>query len=302
MMRRAGRVHGLRAIGLGRAPASSSATWARDRGLWHACGLRLWSSLRRPSTAQVPGIVEQSQTTAAGPIPGCVRPVAKLRTTDRRTPPRQPGPPARRCRPGRLPLRPPARRHAGRAAGHPGCLETPRSDPDPEALAVLESAKPDDPRLLPAASALALYDPDDPGWADVGAKVGPGDGGGEPVFLGPWIDALRPVRSSSRRRWRRSSGTRAARVRTNLATSILADYAERRAGPARRPADGCGTEGVSRPSSRSPRRCETEGRSDLPGRDRQGSRSRTSGPRRTRTDSPNVRPGRRSPWSAWAGR
>ena len=82
------------------------------------------------------------------------------------------------------------------------------------------------PSLLPAASALASYAPDDAQWEAVGGKVAQALVSVNAIQLGPWIEALRPVR-----------GKLSAPLATifqdkerpesehKLATNILADYA-----------------------------------------------------------------------------
>ena len=50
------------------------------------------------------------------------------------------------------------------------------------------------PSLLPAASALASYDPDDARWESVGGKVAQALVSVNSLYLGPWLEALRPVR------------------------------------------------------------------------------------------------------------
>ncbi|MGO9923644.1 MAG: protein kinase domain-containing protein [Isosphaeraceae bacterium] len=64
----------------------------------------------------------------------------------------------------------------------------------PKLWALLGSAKPGDISLLPAASALARYAPDDGKWKAVGGNVAQALVSVNAVLLGPWIDALRPVR------------------------------------------------------------------------------------------------------------
>ena len=105
-------------------------------------------------------------------------------------------------------------------------LKTHRSTLTPKLWTVLESAKPGDASLLPAASALASYDPDDARWEAVGGKVAQALVSVNSVFLGPWLEALRPVR-----------GKLTAPLATifrdknrpetehTLATNILTDYA-----------------------------------------------------------------------------
>ena len=65
----------------------------------------------------------------------------------------------------------------------------------PKLWTVLESANPGDLSLLPTASALADYDAASARWEPVGSKVMQALSRVNPVFLGPWLDALRPVRA-----------------------------------------------------------------------------------------------------------
>src|SRR5262249_51401376 len=58
----------------------------------------------------------------------------------------------------------------------------------------LEAANPEDRSPLPAAGALALYDSENPRWASVVGKVARALVSVDPVYLGQWLDALRPVR------------------------------------------------------------------------------------------------------------
>src|SRR5262249_45667340 len=59
---------------------------------------------------------------------------------------------------------------------------------------VLESAKLGDANLLPIASALASYDPGNKKWEAVGGKVAQTLVTINSIYLGPWLEALRPVR------------------------------------------------------------------------------------------------------------
>jgi serine/threonine protein kinase/formylglycine-generating enzyme required for sulfatase activity/tetratricopeptide (TPR) repeat protein len=105
-------------------------------------------------------------------------------------------------------------------------LKPRRGELAPRLWAVLESVKPGDIRLLPSAAALATYDPDGGKWEAVGGKVAEALVSVNPVFLGSWLDALRPVRISlitplaTIFRERDRPETEHA-----LATNILADYA-----------------------------------------------------------------------------
>jgi len=64
----------------------------------------------------------------------------------------------------------------------------------PKLWSVLDAAQPGDASLLPAASSLALYDPQNPRWTEVAAKVAEGMVTTNLVDLRTWLDALRPVR------------------------------------------------------------------------------------------------------------
>ena len=105
-------------------------------------------------------------------------------------------------------------------------LKPHRSTLTPKLWTVLESAKPGDASLLPAASALASYDPDDARWEAVGGKVAQALVSVNSIFLGPWIEALRPVRGKLTAPLATifQDKTRPETEHT-LATNILADYA-----------------------------------------------------------------------------
>jgi hypothetical protein len=91
---------------------------------------------------------------------------------------------------------------------------------------VLGSAMPGDANLLPSAGALASYAPDYPNWEAVGGKVSQALVSVNPVFLGSWLDALRPVGSKLTAQlatiFQEKSRPEAEHA---LATNILADYA-----------------------------------------------------------------------------
>jgi hypothetical protein len=65
----------------------------------------------------------------------------------------------------------------------------------PKLWTLLDSAQPRDVSFLPAASALADYDANSQRWESVGGKVVQALLKVNPVFLGSWLDALRPVRT-----------------------------------------------------------------------------------------------------------
>ena len=96
----------------------------------------------------------------------------------------------------------------------------------PKLWSVLESAKPRDKSLLPAASALASYSPDDGRWEAESGKMAQELVSVNSLLLRPWIEALRPVRGKLTAplatifRDRNCSESERAQ-----ATDILTDYA-----------------------------------------------------------------------------
>ena len=96
----------------------------------------------------------------------------------------------------------------------------------PNLWSVLDSAKPEDASLLPAASALALYDPENTRWDKVGGKVAQAMVSVSPAYLTPWLKVLRPVRGRLTTPlasiFRKKNAPESQR---SLATSILAVYA-----------------------------------------------------------------------------
>ena len=96
----------------------------------------------------------------------------------------------------------------------------------PRLWALLDSARPGESRLLPVAGALATYAPDEARWADLGAKVSRALVAVNPVFLGSWLDVLRPVRSKLTSPLATIFADKSrAETEHTLATNILADYA-----------------------------------------------------------------------------
>ena len=158
-------------------------------------GLRLWSSRsRRSARPTFPPSSSNSRATAAGLILGSARAV---QSTDDRS--REHLHASLALLPvdatqvdylfNRLLTATPSELPVLRDA-----LKAHRSTLTPKLWTVLESAKPGDASLLPAASALASYDPDDARWEAVGGKVAQALVTVNSIFLGPWLEALRPVR------------------------------------------------------------------------------------------------------------
>ena len=111
-------------------------------------------------------------------------------------------------------------------AGPPGRPTPHRADLAVRLWGVLDTVKAGDTRLLPAAGALADYQPENPLWDDLGGKVAEALAKVNPVFLGQWLDALRPVRAKLTAPLAEIFGDK-ARTETehSIATSTLADYA-----------------------------------------------------------------------------
>ena len=224
MMKRAGRVHGLRTLGL--VMLVSLITWGGMEGYGRLRASALVESLQRVDTPEVPAVVKQLSGYRRWADPQLVRVVQSaddqsrehlhaslaLLTVD-----------ATQvdylfnrllsASPSELPVLRDA-------------LKSHRSTLTPKLWTVLESAKSGDAHLLPSASALADYDPDNAKWEAMGGKVSQALVSVNSLLLRPWIEAMRPVR-----------GTLIAPLATifqeksrsetvhSLATDILTDYA-----------------------------------------------------------------------------
>ena len=224
MMKRAGRVHGLRALGL--VMLVSLITWGGIEGYGRLRASALVESLQRVGTPDVPAIVKQLSGYRRWADPQLVRVV---QSTDDQS---------REHLHASLALLPvdatqvdylfdrlltatPSELPVLRDA-----LKPHQTTLTPKLWTVLESAKPGDASLLPAASALAGYDPDNAKWEAVGGKVAQALVSVNSVFLGTWLEALRPVRGKLTiplaTIFRDKERTESERTQ---ATNILADYA-----------------------------------------------------------------------------
>src|SRR5262249_7916163 len=105
-------------------------------------------------------------------------------------------------------------------------LQTHRSRLTPKLWTVLESAKAGDASVLPAGSALASYAPDDKRWEAQRGKLALGLVSVNAAFLGPWMEALRPVRGKLTSPLAAIFGDKTQRESVHaMATDILTDYA-----------------------------------------------------------------------------
>jgi serine/threonine protein kinase/formylglycine-generating enzyme required for sulfatase activity len=225
MMRRAGRLHSSRGIGV--AVLIALASWAGMEAYGHVRSAALVESLRTARTAEVPALVRRISGYRRWANPRLVELLGKIPKSGREELHASlallPADAAQvNTLYHRLITTTPAEFIVLRDALRPY-----RSELNPRLWAELKKAKDGEPDLLPSAGALARFDAGSPRWADLGRKVADALVKVNPVFLGPWLDALRPVRLEL-------TGPLAAIFRDRqrpetehtLATSILADYAQ----------------------------------------------------------------------------
>ena len=224
MMNRAGRVHGLRAIGL--VTFAAIISWGVMEGYGRLRASALVESLQKVSTPDVSAIVEELSSYRRWADPQ-LRHV--VQNADDRS---------REHLHASLALLPvdatqvnylldrllnanPSELPVLRDA-----LNSHRSTLTPQLWSVLESAKPGDASLLPSACALAIYDPDNARWEAEGGKVARALVSVNSLLLRPWTEALRPVRGKLTSPliavFEDKSSSESVHT---LATDILTDYA-----------------------------------------------------------------------------
>ena len=192
MMRRAGRVHGLRGLGL--AVLIALVSWGGMEGYGRLRASALVESLQSCVTSDVPAIVKELSGYRRWADPQLVRAAQGTDAQSREH---------LHASLALLPVDPsqvdylfnrllsatenelPVLRDA---------LKTHQSTLTPKLWTVLESAKPD-AGLLPAASALASYDPDNARWESAGGKVAQALVSVNSIYLGNWLEYLTDVRS-----------------------------------------------------------------------------------------------------------
>jgi formylglycine-generating enzyme required for sulfatase activity/tetratricopeptide (TPR) repeat protein len=230
MMRRAGRVHALRTMAL--AVLIALASWGGVEAYGHLRSAALVESLRTASTADVPPLIQQMSRYRRWANPRLVQLLNETLLNETPNSRREHLHASLALLPDdatqvttlydRLITAPAAELPVLRDA-----LEPYRSELVPGLWSELEKARPDDPRLLPCASALARYDPEGPRWAELGGKVADALVKVNPVFLGTWLDALRPVQLRLTAPLALIFGDKARpETEHTLATNILADYAK----------------------------------------------------------------------------
>ncbi len=225
MMRRSGRVHVLRGLRL--AVLIALVSWGGMEAYGHLRSAALVESLRTASTAEVPPLIRQISGYRRWADPRLIHLLEETRDSSREhlhaSLALLPGDATQvdalydrliTAAPVDLPILRDA-------------LGPYRSELAPKLWSELEKTEPDNPRLLPSAGALALYDAEGPRWADLGGKVAEALVKVNPVFLGQWLAALRPVRFKLTVPLAAIFRDK-ARPETEhaLATNVLADYAK----------------------------------------------------------------------------
>ena len=193
MMKRAGRVHGLTA--LGSLILVSLITWGAIEGYGTLQASALVESLLKVGTPDVPAVVKQLSGYRRWADPRLVR---AMQTSDDRS---------RADLHASLALLPVdetqvdylfnrlERATAGELPVLRDALKAHGSALTGKLWTVLESAKAGDVSMLPSASALACYAPDDPRWEPETGKVARALVSVNSLVLGTWLEALRPVRA-----------------------------------------------------------------------------------------------------------
>ena len=224
MMKRAGRVHGLRALGL--VVVVSLISWAGWEGYGKLRASALVESLQRVGTPEVPAIVKQLSGYRHWADPQLMR---LAQNADDQS---------REHLHASLALLPVDASQADYLfnrllSASPSelpvlrdALQPHRSTLTPKLWTVLDSAKPSDANLLPCASALASYDPESTKWKAAGGKVAQALVSVDAIFLGRWIEALRPVRDRLTAPLTSIFQSKEhSESEHKLATNILANYA-----------------------------------------------------------------------------
>ena len=192
MMRRAGRVHGLRTVAT--VLLLGLLTWGGIESYGTLQASALVGSLRTASTIDVLKIIEQIDTYRRWADPRLKQMLDEADPTSREH---------LHASLALLPV------HPGQADSVRGrllaaapedvlvlatALQPHHAAVSPPLWDVLARAKPGDPDFLPAAGALALFAPGDSRWDALGGKVSEALVMVNSIQLGPWLDALRPVR------------------------------------------------------------------------------------------------------------
>jgi serine/threonine protein kinase/formylglycine-generating enzyme required for sulfatase activity/tetratricopeptide (TPR) repeat protein len=221
MMRGAGRVHGLRALGL--IVLISVITWAGLEGYGGLRASALVESLERVGTPDVPAIIEQ----LSGYRRWAHLQLARLVQSDD----------DREHLHASLALLPVDATQVGYLFNRlikatpsevpvlRDALKTHKSTLTPKLWGMLESATPSDAGLLPVASALASYDPENDKWEAVAGKVAQMLVRVNSIHLGPWLETLRPIHRKLAAPLVSIFRDKRPESEHTQATNILTDYA-----------------------------------------------------------------------------
>ena len=224
MMKRAGRRHGVRLLGL--TMLVSLITWGGIEGYGNMRAEGLLETLRTAGTTDVPAVVKQLASYRWWADPRLRR---MLRDSD------ESGRDRLHASLALLPVDSSQAHYLGRRllGTAPAelmvlraALAPHRSRLTPTLWAELEKARPGDPRVLACGASLALFHPDDPQWSELGGKVAEALVQVNPIFLGHWLESLHASESaSSRGRVEKIFVMGGSEAEHELATNILADYA-----------------------------------------------------------------------------
>jgi serine/threonine protein kinase/formylglycine-generating enzyme required for sulfatase activity len=224
MMERAGRIHSRRTLGF--LTVASAIIWAGIEAYGTLRASALVESLQRVGTTEVPAIVAQLSTYRRWADSRLKRVVES--TDDQSREHLHASLALLSVQSGQVDYL--AKRLLSAAPGEfpvlRDALETHRDTLKPRLWTVLESAKPGDASLLPAAGALATYDPENVRWEAESGKVAQALVSVNSLVLRSWIEALRPVRSKLTDPLAAifQDHSRPESVHS-LATDILSDYA-----------------------------------------------------------------------------
>jgi serine/threonine protein kinase len=192
MMQRAGRLHGLRALGA--AALIALLGWGGIEAYGNLRAAALVGALKTAYTTDVPPIIRQLSGYRRWADPRLVRLLEGYEPTGREH---------LHAGLALLPVDPSRVVELSGRMRHADSIELPvlrealrpyRSRLIPELWSVLESARPGDPDLLPAAGALALYDSESRRWEAVAGTVARALVTVNSIHLGDWLESLRPIR------------------------------------------------------------------------------------------------------------
>jgi formylglycine-generating enzyme required for sulfatase activity/tetratricopeptide (TPR) repeat protein len=223
MMRRAARVHGLRTLGT--LVLISLISWATWESYGSLRASALLGSLQKVRTSDVPAIVDQLSPYRHWADPQLVSVIRRTGSQE---------PEYLHASLALLPVDATQinylidRLFKAKSTELPvlrDSLKAHKTTLSPKLWAALESATPGDVTVLPCASALSNYDPENTKWEGVCAKVAQTLVTINSIHLGPWLEALRPVRGRLVAPLVSIFKEKRSESEHTQATNILTDYA-----------------------------------------------------------------------------